>query len=295
MEVYPRYASAWFELALVQLDEGPPHSHLESPVTTLETLLRVDRDFPGVQDWLTRAHGRARRGKRGSTGNGVLIGDRVRMRDRVPDFWAQHEEAEIVSLGTPSAPSTVRLLHSKRLIHVRYHDFDVDQAAQLGGGPNQELSVRIQSIAVDRSAAEYQMVDEDPTNYYSILRVPADFTGDELKRAYREASRRLHPDKGGSAGAFENAVQASEILSDPIKKKAYDEGEDVSKLESDSMSLKKEIERRYFPDNVGFLPFGDPLENKKETMERRERTEKLRLERIEMMAKSNHARKRSEL
>jgi Ca-activated chloride channel homolog len=63
------------------------------------------------------------------------------------------------------------------------------------------------------------------TNLYSRLGLPMDATPEEIRRAYRDAARRLHPDlnvESGQTELFLGVQQAYEVLSDPVKKVAYD-------------------------------------------------------------------------
>jgi Ca-activated chloride channel homolog len=67
------------------------------------------------------------------------------------------------------------------------------------------------------------MTKED--NLYTRLGLPLDATPDEIRRAYRDAARHLHPDLNVEAGQTElflDVQQAYEVLSDPAKKTAYD-------------------------------------------------------------------------
>lgn len=49
-----------------------------------------------------------------------------------------------------------------------------------------------------------------------VLGVGADSTPAEIRRAYREAVRRAHPDAGGDAGVFRQVVDAYQRLQDPF-------------------------------------------------------------------------------
>lgn len=49
----------------------------------------------------------------------------------------------------------------------------------------------------------------------------------EIKRAYREAAKTHHPDKGGDEQEFKEVQEAYATLSDPSKKERYDRGEPV--------------------------------------------------------------------
>lgn len=70
----------------------------------------------------------------------------------------------------------------------------------------------------------------DNTKYYDILGVSKSAAPDELKKAYRKAAIKNHPDKGGDPEKFKELAQAYEVLSDPEKREIYDQyGEDALK------------------------------------------------------------------
>ena len=63
-------------------------------------------------------------------------------------------------------------------------------------------------------------------DYYATLGVPKTATQAEIKKAYRRLARELHPDTNKDAAAekrFKEANEAHAVLSDPQKRKQYDE------------------------------------------------------------------------
>lgn len=62
-------------------------------------------------------------------------------------------------------------------------------------------------------------------DYYEVLGVGRESSADDIKRAYRQAAMKYHPDRNREPGAeqnFKQAAEAYEVLSDPEKRSRYD-------------------------------------------------------------------------
>ncbi len=60
------------------------------------------------------------------------------------------------------------------------------------------------------------------TDYYQTLGVQRNATDNEIKRAYRKAAMKHHPDRGGDQVQFQVIQEAYATLSDPQKRQQYD-------------------------------------------------------------------------
>jgi len=92
-------------------------------------------------------------------------------------------------------------------------------------------------------------------NFYEILEVPEDASQDEIKNAYKKKVKEYHPDHGGSSEKFIEIVEAYETLSDPNKRKDYDDAGKVKK-DRNIHSIANRVIQTYFKK---FLDTGDTI------------------------------------
>lgn len=80
-------------------------------------------------------------------------------------------------------------------------------------------------------------------NYYDILGVDKNATEEDIRRAYRKLAAKWHPDKNRdnieeSTIKFKEVSTAYQTLSDPIKRKAYDENGENYESSEDEVQLE---------------------------------------------------------
>lgn len=84
----------------------------------------------------------------------------------------------------------------------------------------------------------------DPRDYYEVLGVARKATPPEIKKAYRRLAKKHHPDVNphdkSAEDRFKEVSAAFEVLSDPVKRKIYDEiGHDGAKLGWDPKKVEQ--------------------------------------------------------
>jgi DnaJ-class molecular chaperone len=95
------------------------------------------------------------------------------------------------------------------------------------------------------------------TKLYDLLDIQPSSSSEEIKKAFRKKSLTHHPDKGGDAEIYKKINGAYEILSDPEKRKLYDEGGEDGLRNSGQMSedVLSKMFGNMFGGGGGF-PFG---------------------------------------
>lgn len=62
-----------------------------------------------------------------------------------------------------------------------------------------------------------------PSDLYYLLGVTSDADATDIRRSYKKAALRAHPDKGGSSSSFQSVSSAYQVLSCPIARQQYDQ------------------------------------------------------------------------
>ena len=78
------------------------------------------------------------------------------------------------------------------------------------------------------------MTDFDP---YDVLGLGRDATDQEIAAAKRRKAKETHPDVGGSEEAFDQMQRALAVLTDPVKRKKFDE---TGAIDEDKPDLTRE-------------------------------------------------------
>jgi DnaJ-class molecular chaperone len=73
---------------------------------------------------------------------------------------------------------------------------------------------------------------------YDVLGVGRDAAVGAIRKAYRSAAKKAHPDTGGSEEKFAALTQAYDCLIDPARRKRYDETGEISDADPDTAEAK---------------------------------------------------------
>ena len=96
-------------------------------------------------------------------------------------------------------------------------------------------------------------------NHYKVLGVNENAKQEEIKKAFRKASLKNHPDRGGNKEEFQKINGAYQILGDPEKKKEYDNQRKNPFMRGGGFNMNRggpdEIFKMFFGNN---MPFGFP-------------------------------------
>jgi DnaJ-class molecular chaperone len=80
-----------------------------------------------------------------------------------------------------------------------------------------------------------------PDDLYNDLGVSKDADAKEIKKAYRSESQKHHPDKGGDPEKFHSIALAYQVLSDPSRRKEYDETGSTEKKRGPEIAAEQVI------------------------------------------------------
>lgn len=98
-------------------------------------------------------------------------------------------------------------------------------------------------------------------DYYKILGVPKNASAEDIKKAYRKLARQYHPDTNPgevSEKKFKEINEANEVLSDPVKRKKYDQyGANWQNSEAYEQAAKRQRAQQGAPFDRGDFDFGD--------------------------------------
>ncbi|MCD7973639.1 MAG: J domain-containing protein [Candidatus Azobacteroides sp.] len=98
-------------------------------------------------------------------------------------------------------------------------------------------------------------------DYYSILGLDRNASADDIKKAYRKLARKYHPDvnpnNAEAHAKFQQINEANEVLSDPEKKKKYDEyGENWKHAEEYERARQQQSQNGGFASDFGSGGYG---------------------------------------
>lgn len=100
-----------------------------------------------------------------------------------------------------------------------------DAAFEASGKSSQEINQLLQK-------AQRLLKQSKKKDYYKVLDVSRDADQKTIKKAYRKATMKAHPDKGGSEAKMATVNEAYEVLSSPELRARFDNGDDPNDPEA---------------------------------------------------------------
>ncbi|KAI0786545.1 hypothetical protein C8Q75DRAFT_799705 [Abortiporus biennis] len=94
-----------------------------------------------------------------------------------------------------------------------------EKAFESSGRSNREVHQKLQK-------AQKLLKQSKHKDYYKVLDVSRDADAKTIKKAFRKAAMKAHPDKGGSEAKMAAVNEAYEVLSKPELRQRYDNGDD---------------------------------------------------------------------
>lgn len=93
-------------------------------------------------------------------------------------------------------------------------------------------------------------------DYYELLGVHRDASPSEIRSAYRSLAKAMHPDSGGTAGAFRLLHEAYETLTDPDRRDSYDAdgSDDAVAVRVPAPPRQRQRPARRMGDDPDYLP-----------------------------------------
>lgn len=79
------------------------------------------------------------------------------------------------------------------------------------------------------------------TNPYETLGVAKDATLDQIKKVYRQKSKKCHPDAGGDGEEFKRISSAYELLSNQERRDHFDRTGETAEVEDPSLSIVSQL------------------------------------------------------
>lgn len=135
---------------------------------------------------------------------------------------------EDVTSALAITPNYTKALFRRAMLYMeleRYqaasHDFD-----RVG-----ELAPNFVGLGVNRTRARRWAAQPPPRNHYAVLGCGFDATASDIKKAYRAAALKWHPDKNIdekreiAERRFKDVQEAFEVLSDPERRREFDNPE----------------------------------------------------------------------
>ncbi|TFY66767.1 hypothetical protein EVG20_g4309 [Dentipellis fragilis] len=165
-------------------------------------------------------------GEHASEGNGghiraILLSNRAASYVKMQRSKEAMVDIKASLLLCPSSYKALRIRGSINLLDENY-DTAIDDFKQAMEAADTESAKSTMESLLRQAEAQAKKFRNKPKDHYETLGLSRGCTEAQIKKAYRQASLKHHPDKGGSEEKFKLIAEAYTILSDPVERKSYD-------------------------------------------------------------------------
>jgi len=124
-------------------------------------------------------------------------------------------------------PNYTKALFRRAMLYMELERY---QSAAQDFDKVKELAPNFVGLGVNRTRAKRWAAEPPARNHYAVLGIGFDASATDIKKAYRAAALKWHPDKNRDRTAqaekmFKDVQEANEVLSDPEKKAEFDNPE----------------------------------------------------------------------
>ena len=249
------YYAGWKDLPLAKMFdyESPPRDAVQGTFRAIKTITKGTLlgmlAFVGYPAIFTYRNGNMK-GLLIGLGAGVLSGVGLPLYSAILGF------NQMIS-GIVKTPNAIKCRMKGQIydeIEGKWHYYFIEQ--DLINVKAKIFQLRLQKRAKANQKSQTQQLHQHDQDFYAVLGIPMDATSSQIKKAYHQKAKKLHPDKNKNAIDSEDATNqfttlrlAYDTLSDDHLRRAYDQTGETRLEKNENFDV-----HTFFPTILGLTP-----------------------------------------